>query len=48
MEDIIMFTKRKIIMLLIVAALGIISGRLSLRAVGNMLLGGTLFGGNIL
>lgn len=43
-----MLTKGRIIILFIVAVLGIISGRLSLRVVGNMLLGGTLFGGNIL
>ena len=43
-----MFTKRRVLILLIVAVLGIISGRLSLRAVGNMLLGGTMFGGNFL
>ena len=36
------------IILVIVALVAFVSGRLALRAVGNLLLGGTLFGGNFL
>ena len=39
--------KRLIILAVIVVA-GVVLGRLAVRAVGNMLLGGTLFGGNFL
>lgn len=41
------FTKRMIILAIIVVAAAV-SGRLAVRAVLNILLGGTLFGGNIL
>ena len=41
-------TKKRIIILLIVVVLGAILGRLAVRAGLNLLLGGTLFGGNIL
>lgn len=43
-----MFDKKRIIILVIVAVVGIIIGRLAVRTFMNMLLGGTLFGGNIL
>ncbi len=41
-------TKKRLIILLIVIVLGMILGRLAVRAGLNLLLGGTLFGGNIL
>ena len=41
-------TKKRLIILLIVIVLGVILGRLDVRAGLNLLLGGTLFGGNIL
>ena len=40
-------TKRTII-LAVIAAIAFVLGRLAVRAVLNMLLGGTLFGGNFL
>ena len=43
-----MFDKKRIIILVVIAAIGIIIGRLAVRAFMNMLVGGTLFGGNIL
>lgn len=43
-----MFTKKRIIILIIVALIGIILGRLVIRAIINFLVGGTLFGGNFL
>lgn len=43
-----MFDKKRIIILVVIVAIGIILGRLAVRAFMNMLLGGTLFGGNIL
>jgi len=42
------FTKGRIIILIAVIAAGLILGRLVPRAFLNMLLGGTLFGGDIL
>lgn len=39
---------KRLVILLIVIAAGIILGRLAVRAVLNLLLGGTLFGGNVL
>ena len=42
------FSKKRLIILFIVIMLGAILGRLAVRAVLNLLLGGTLFGGNIL
>ena len=41
-------TKKRILILAIVIIAGIILGRLAVRAVMNLMLGGTLFGGNIL
>lgn len=43
-----MFDKKRIIILVVIAVLGIILGRLVVRAFLNLMLGGTLFGGNIL
>lgn len=43
-----MFTKKRLIILAIVIIIGFVVGRLGFRAVMNLLLGGTLFGGNIL
>lgn len=40
-------TKRVLILAVVILA-GIVLGRLAVRAVLNLLLGGTLFGGNIL
>mgnify|MGYP004547812237 FL=1 len=42
------FSKKRLIILFIVIMLGAILGRLAVRAGLNLLLGGTLFGGNIL
>ena len=41
-------TKKRFVILLIVILLGAVLGRLDVRAVLNLLLGGTLFGGNVL
>lgn len=41
-------TQKRILILAIVIIVGIILGRLAVRAVMNLLLGGTMFGGNIL
>ena len=43
-----MFDKKRIIILIVIAILGIVLGRLAVRAFLNLMLGGTLFGGNIL
>lgn len=40
--------KKKAIVLAIIVLVGFVLGRLAVRATLNMLLGGTLFGGNIL
>lgn len=42
------FTKKRWIILLILIAAGLLLGRLAVRAFMNLLLGGTLFGGNFL
>ncbi len=42
------WTKKRVIVLALLALAGFVAGRLTLRAVGNLLLGGTLFGGNFL
>ena len=39
---------KRIIILLVIIAAGFVLGRLAVRAVMNLLLGGTLFGGNFL
>ena len=41
-------TKKQIIILLIVIIVGAILGRLSVRAIMNLMLGGTMFGGDLL
>ena len=43
-----MFDKKRIIILIIIAVIGFVLGRLAVRAFLNLMLGGTLFGGNIL
>ncbi|MCD8015263.1 MAG: hypothetical protein LUG99_19265 [Lachnospiraceae bacterium] len=42
------FTKKRIIILAIVIICGLLFGRLAVRAVINLMVGGTLFGGNFL
>lgn len=42
------FTAKRLIILAIVIICGLILGRLAVRAFMNMLLGGSLFGGNFL
>ncbi len=42
------FTKKRIIILIIVAVIGLVVGRLAVRAFMNLMLGGTMFGGDIL
>lgn len=41
-------TAKRVIILVIIVAVGFMLGRLAVRAAMNMLLGGTLFGGNFL
>lgn len=41
-------TAKRIIIVVIIVAVAFVLGRLAVRAVMNMLLGGTLFGGNFL
>lgn len=41
-------TQKRIIILIVIIIIAAISGRLAIRAFMNFLLGGTLFGGNIL
>lgn len=43
-----MFDKKRIVILIVIAMVGFILGRLAFRGVLNLLMGGTLFGGNIL
>lgn len=40
--------QKRILILAIIIVAGIILGRLAVRAVMNLMLGGTMFGGNIL
>jgi len=40
--------KKRILILLMIIVAAVILGRLAVRAVMNVLMGGTLFGGNIL
>ena len=42
-----MTKKRRMILIILIAA-GFVLGRLAMRAIGNLILGGTLFGGNFL
>lgn len=41
-------TTKRIIIFLVLIAVGFVLGRLAVRAVMNLMLGGTLFGGNFL
>ena len=41
-------TTKRIIILVVIIVVAFVLGRLAVRAVMNMLLGGTLFGGNLL
>lgn len=41
-------TQRRLLILLIIAVVAFVLGRLAVRAVINLLVGGTLFGGNFL
>lgn len=41
-------TKKRLLLLLVIAGIGFVLGRLAVRAVMNLLLGGALFGGNFL
>ena len=41
-------TRKRIIILIIVNIVAAVLGRLAVRAVMNLVLGGTMFGGNIL
>ncbi|WP_315110064.1 hypothetical protein [Clostridium intestinale] len=41
-------TKKRVIILVIVIIVAAVLGRLTVRAILNFMLGGTLFGGNIL
>ena len=43
-----MFTRKRIIILGIIVIVGFILGRLAFRTFLNILVGGTLFGGNLL
>lgn len=43
-----MFTKKRVIILGIIILIGFVLGRLAVRAVMNLMLGGTMFGGNLL
>ena len=41
-------TQKRVIILLVIMIVAFVLGRLAVRAVMNLLLGGTLFGGNFL
>lgn len=41
-------TQKRLLILLIIAIVAFVLGRLAVRAVINLLIGGTLFGGNFL
>ncbi len=41
-------TTKRILILSVIILIGFVLGRLAVRALMNLLLGGTLFGGNIL
>lgn len=41
-------TQKRIIILLVIIVIAVVLGRLAVRAVMNFMLGGTMFGGNIL
>lgn len=41
-------TQKRVLILAVISVIAFVLGRLAVRAVMNMLLGGTLFGGNVL
>ena len=41
-------TQKRLLILLVIAVVAFVLGRLAVRAVLNLLVGGTLFGGNFL
>ena len=41
-------TKKRVIILIIVIIIAAVLGRLAVRAIINLMLGGTMFGGNLL
>ena len=41
-------TQKRLLILAVISVTAFVLGRLAVRAVMNMLLGGTLFGGNVL
>jgi len=41
-------TQKRIVILLVVIAAAFVLGRLAVRAIMNLMIGGTLFGGNFL
>ncbi len=41
-------TKKRILILLLIIVIAALLGRLAIRAVMNLLMGGTMFGGNFL
>lgn len=41
-------TQKRIIILVVVVIVGIVLGRIAIRAITNLMLGGTMFGGNFL
>lgn len=43
-----MFDRKRMMALVVIAIIGFILGRLAFRGALNLLIGGTLFGGNIL
>ncbi len=43
-----LFTKKRVIILAVIIILGFLCGRMALRGVMNLMLGGTMFGGDFL
>lgn len=41
-------TKKRLLILLVVIVIAVVLGRLTVRGIMNLLLGGTMFGGNFL
>lgn len=41
-------TQKRILILLLIIVIAVVLGRLALRAILNLLVGGTMFGGNFL
>lgn len=41
-------TKKRVIILIIIIIVGAVLGRLAVRAIINLMLGGTMFGGDLL